>query len=758
MLSVLIMMNEKKWLRKQIPFFLSETVSFKKKLPDSVLSAGVPVLASLLSEKDIKEYALSTLRSFVQVDVNIREALDSLEKVFSCDNDRFSRMASYCITFHYLTGVEPSMDKVDSLLSDPKLSIMSGALEACGVFLTTRKKYIQSLVSRLGRILVSEHTELRKSASAFLENAVRAGLNIEAVPDVISYLLERLERENSSAISYIISCAEKNRDTAGFVLQEIERLQLNMRGEVDKLIRCCRDVLTGGYTAVCNICRFIPADYTYYQEFNIPKEVFRLKPDNPISQGGLRRCSECGNYYTISYSVEYESPIDGMGCTEVFDIKRLYPPEALDILKDGQLEELEKSYDTLIRKAEVNLTHTERYLREDSASILVFHSLKRGDWKRMEDLLSNKEEHVRLTVLKIVSNRSLSEITPVIDVLEDLTEDKNNEIKKQSSILLWRYYFDKKTFNKMEKLISKEDPLIRSTAIHMITSDETIDMKPFMSVIRESMMSSDINLRFYAGEALKKAIYKKIDVSENIELLVRMSSHKDRRIRASSVSVLKDVMNLVGVAKVMPVLIELLSDRDDRGYDALMALKNIAAQRDISRAFPVLMGIVSDREDGRRNEVAYILQRALHCSLEKKQRNLLIEFFGKLLFDGSDVIKNCAAHTFKMLIKKNRDISIGLSDIMKMLTPERVTYIEGYFAQDVSNYLIKKNDWEKVNQLLKASQEVSSAAGRKLSEWAEKKKDISPCVPILKECLFSKFSCVREAAAAALAAFAKWEK
>jgi hypothetical protein len=318
----------------------------------------------------------------------------------------------------------------------------------------------------------------------------------------------------------------------------------------------------------CELCMFIPREYACSSEIDVPKEVQKLQPEMPITWSGIRRCPQCGNYYETSYAVEYESPTDGMSVGITIDIKRLSPPDALNILKDKDLDDLRQSYDGLIEKAVRLLEHPEKYLRDDAACTLTLHHLKRKNWKEIQSLLHHGEDNVRLTTLKMLGRGDLSMLAPLAGSLEEMLSDRSLEVKKEAACLLSHYYFHLRTLEKLIDLAGPDDPVMRGRVIHMIRSAPGADMRPFMAIIREALASKDESLRYEATCALTEATDRKIEVPQGIEALTTLLGHEKKKIRDRAASTLKIILRRIRDTAI-PVLLALLADGQEGAAFAL---------------------------------------------------------------------------------------------------------------------------------------------------------------------------------------------
>jgi HEAT repeat protein len=751
MSQVMALLSGKNWLKQYIPEFLKNSIIFEKELNAGIMAVGIPELALLLQEKDIKEKAMNAFLWLVEADLDLSEALPSLHKALEDREREISASAAYCISFHNLNCSTPDFEGVDKFLADKRITVRTGTLSALGAILCSRKKHVGHLVTRTAKIILDKKADLGNSAYLTLERALKSGLDIDPGIETIELLIEKVAPENNVK-AYLISYLGNDKKRAEILLGAIEKSKKNAESET--IAAHCKNIISGDHVKVCSICKFIPREYFTSYESDVPKGVQKLIPQNPIQVTGNRKCPECGNYYSVDYDEEWESPTDGMSCIITIEIKRLTPLDALRTLKDKDLEEIKSKYDELIHRAESAINHPESYLREDAAAALAKHYIDKGEWEKIRELLKHEDKYVRLTVMNILNKQETTLTGQFIPTFESLLQDENDEIKKIACTRLFRFYSEANDSDKLKELVEKGGKIVKSTAIQLLRNDANADLRPFMPFIRESLTHSDVNLQSQAWCSLVQAIQNGIEVSINLELITRLISDENEKIRESATCALKDVVNKVDIRKVMPTLTRLIQEKDMSGYYAMSALKNLAKIRDISGAFPILKEIVLDKNNGRRESAAYLLKDAIEGSGRNKiDFSSLIPIFTTLLFDENEMIKNCASDVFKLLIKKHRDLSPVIREIMRMLTAGRVSYIESYLAKDVSNYLIKKKDWENLDKLLKSNKDVSGAASGALAEWAMKKKDISPVIPSLVANLENKNSYAREGAAYALAKF-----
>ncbi|MGV8125367.1 MAG: hypothetical protein AB2L14_36945 [Candidatus Xenobiia bacterium LiM19] len=756
MKAVLAIMSEKAWLRGQIPFLMREPLSAGKKPPSHVIAAGVPVLALLLGGGKHRDDASDSLRWLAEDGVDISAALPVLEKALACESPAVRMNAAFCIAFDCLAGREDDPSGVDRLLSHGNPEIRAGAGRACGAVLISWRQHLKPLASRIARMLCDTISAIRLDAFQILEKAVREGLDPEPGLDAVAYLLQNIEQKESHILLYLVSLAGNSRDRARILLDVAAGLKLHDGGNLRKLTTCCREICAGEYIAPCPICRYIPRDGSYSCEYDIPVEVLKLVPEEPVRNGGLRRCHRCGSHYAIEFSEEWESPTEGMGCAVTITVRRLNPAEALCVLKGDGLEELKKDYAGLIQRAERSIAHPETYLREDAACALTAHYLQNGEWERLAGILHNRDGKVRLAALLTAGRFDPAKLEHLTGAIQILTRDRDVEISKLAAVTLCRYFSLTRDTDRLKALAGNPDPAVRKTVFDVICSDPATDMRPFTDIIHESLTHKDEDLRYHARNAMVEAIQRGVEVPRNLELLVGILSHEKKRIRENARAALKDVMSKVDTRRVVLTLTALLAGGNVTGRHALRVLNDAAQSRDISDAFPVLIKMARDTEDPGREDAAFLMQTVLkssYCDTEKME--ILLGQFAEMLFDRSEPMRRCAVDTFSLMIRKRRDISRAIPAILQMLASSRAGSTERQFACDVSRYLIRKKEWDSITALLKAGSDTGGAAGEALADWAGRGRDISPAIPALAEALSSASSDVRKGAADALAKWAE---
>jgi len=644
MAEVLTLMNERAWLREKIPAFLKGALFILKKLDHAVLACTVPFLLVLLPHEKVTMDSMEVIRLLAELDVDITSALPAVEELLDHRSDAVRRLAAYSLVVY--RGDKPLTDfsMFDHLVRDTRASVRAGALDALGFSMGQGKMHARECSSRVARMLVDDDAAIRKSAFLVLEKALRAGTDCDPGMETMTYLFIHRRHGDHYLFRYLIWRVERNLQTAQALLDVLQSPARGLSEEMKLLAGHCREICAGTHIPACTICAFIPREHTCSFELDVPGEVMKLQPEKPVSWSGIRRCPQCGNYYRTSYSVEYESPTEGMSVDIDIEITRLSPPEALELLSDKDLEALRESYDGLIEKALRLKAHPERYLREDGACTLTLHYLRRKGWKELNSLLHQGDEVIRLTSLKILSRGEMPVIAEIAGSIELLLKTGSMEIKKNAAMLLARYYFHVRDIRALKRISEMDDTVVRTAVIQMIRADGTGDTEIFLRLMREPLASTDENLRYQAGLALTESIAMHMDVSRSIERLIELVSHEKKRIREQALSLLKQVVDRVGLDILMPALVTLLAD-DGTGPHAFHALKSLARKRDISEAFPLLIGIATDRSSGRRLDAGYVLHEALKGSIKnRKDRVMLVEFFSGLLFDEQHAMRQCGRY------------------------------------------------------------------------------------------------------------------
>ena len=527
MREVLTLMNDRPTLRRQIPAMLNASMIVLKRFDDDVLSCSVPFLVALLSDAKLRDDSIAVFRWLVEMGVDVSMALPAIEAQIDGSSENARRQASYCSAVYHMDH-RGDFTVIDRLLSDTRTSVRTGAIDALRLLLTRRKAYIRECGSRTVKMLVDSDEAIRKAAYSLLEGAFRNGMDIDPGIDAINHVLWHRDKGDEYLFRYLVSRAEKSRETVQAILGVTEEASSSHAATMERLMRYCREIIAGTHIPSCSLCKFIPREFSCSLECDVPKEVMKLLPEMPISSPGLRQCPRCGNYYKTSYSFEYESPTDGMSVSLDIGIRRLSPPEALHFIEGGDLDNLRKSYDGLIEKAARLLEHPERYLREDAVCTLTLHYLGRKNWIEITSLIRNDDDVVKLTSLKILSQCEMPELDGAAVSIEALLNNTGIEVRKHAAMLLARYYFHIRNTEKLKKMAEMDDPVVTTAAIQMILSDKAIDLKPFLSIIRNSLASADENLRYQAKNAIVASIEKRIEVSSTIESLIALLSDEKK--------------------------------------------------------------------------------------------------------------------------------------------------------------------------------------------------------------------------------------
>ena len=335
LIKVLELFDGNNALRKFIPVFLREASAWDRNLDKDVMEAGIPFLVSLFNNEDYKKDALSTLQWLVELDIDITGAIPFLENDLDYGGKKSISIPAYCIAYNGLIKENPDFATVDSLLSHRNRKVRNGTISALGIFLKSHEKHTGEIIPRVAQKLTDRCKTIKETASGILTQAFRDRMDLEPGSEVLKSLLKRYSEKNPYLKEYLLYYVENDVKTAKKILRIINSLKIKDKDKFQELTEQCRKIIEGTNIPICRLCKFIPGEANYTHKLDVPKEIFKLKPEDPIEKGGIRKCPECGNYYLIKYEeiVEFIPPDISIS------IRRLSKGEALEILKDKEIGE-----------------------------------------------------------------------------------------------------------------------------------------------------------------------------------------------------------------------------------------------------------------------------------------------------------------------------------------------------------------------------------------------------------------------------------
>lgn len=720
-------------------------------------SPAMPVLAEVLADPKLKGRAAGSLIWIAEADIPLDALVPVLEVLVADPDKEIRRGAAYALAYHRLSTKD--WPKLDALWTSPEFIHRRQAVHAMGVTLIAHKRFSGEVIARLAAGLLDREAEIRKSCLELLGLA-KAAFDLPVDPVTLDRLVGSLpDPERGDAVAeFLYYFAEKSPIAAGALEERLAAAGAG--GRAERLAGQCREIRAAGRRASCNVCRFIPRKNSYSHPSDAERVLQRLVPDQPVEWAQDRACPECGSYYRYSYSEEWESPTEGMSIDYEIELQRLTPPELRRLLPAEKLRERMPDYEAALARCREDLTHPERYLREDAAHALVLHALERQDPAAVNGLLGHEDGAVRQTALATwhaewAQDPAAVPVEPYELALRKLHDDADSQTRSRAAEALCAHYAAKGDLARLHRFLERGNAEVQSKVIDLLRSRPELDGTSLLPTLRRLAWSRDECVRHRAQAWLVEQAGRGTDPSGILSVFLDRLASANRSWRKEAASAMAELAwtGTPEAPRVLELLIRTLTAGEARYYAYKALQKAAGGGFDLTPAFPRLLRIARNRKDssGYRATAMYTLEIAVPAAA---RRGILeagtVEGLSEFLGDPNEEIRRVAAECFKKLIDCRVDLAPAWPAILAMLTKKRVTYIEGYFAQDVAGWLVKRLDWDGISQLLRASSDVSGAASRKLGEAAGRGLDLSPVIETLLECVSTPSWYSRAGAAVAL--------
>jgi len=725
-------------------------------------SQAMPVLAEVLADPLLKGRAAGSLIWIAEADIPLGALVPVLETLVTDPDQEVRRAATYALAYHRLSAKD--WRKLDSLWTSPDFVHRRQAVHAMGVTLIAHKRWSGEVIVRLAAGLLDREAEIRKSCLELLSLA-KAAFELPVDPATLDRLVGALaDSERGDAIAEFLYYFAEKSPAAVDALEE--RLAAAGTGErARRLADRCREIRAAGRRTSCDICRFIPRRNYFSHPADAEKVLQRLAPTLPVEDSADRTCPGCGGYYRYSYSEEWQSPTDGMGIDYEITLQRLTPPELRRLLPPEKLAGQLPDYEAALARCRADLTHPERYLREDAAHALILDALERPDPAAVSGLLGHEDAAVRLTSLATwhaewSRDPAAVPVEPVVRALRRLKGDTDSQTRLRAAEALCAHYGAKGDLDRLHRFLTRGNAEIKSKVIDLLRSRPELDGTSFRLTLQRLAWSRDECVRHRAQAWLVEQARRGLDPGEVLPVFVGRLASENGTWRKEAAAAMAELAwtETPEAPRILELLVAALPAGEARYYAYKALDKAALGGFDISPAFPSLLRVAGNRKDtsGYRATALSTLEKALP---EAARRGSLdgetLRGLAGLLEDPNEEIRRVAAECFKKLIGGRVGLEPVREAFLKMLTRLRVTYIESYFASDVAGWMVKRRDWDGLERLLGASSEVSGAASRVLAKVASEGLDLSPVLDVLLQCLVSSSWYSRDGAAAALAAQAR---
>lgn len=723
------------------------------------LAPAMPILAELLDDPLLSQRASGSLTWIAEADIDISALAPSLKRLASSADKSTREQAAYALAYFHLTSKD--WEGLDGMLSSEDFSLRKQAVHAMGVTLVAKKRSSRELISRVAEGLLDTAAGIRVSCREILSLAKAAGeLAIE--PEVLDRLMESLEDpEKGEAIAeFLFYFADKSAENARLLQTKLGAV--NGKGRGAMLSLRCEELLSRGRPASCDICLFIPRRGNYGHPVDVEKYLSRLAPALPVEQPVDRMCPECGNYYWYRYSERWESPTEGMSIDYEIELQRLTPPEMRSRLSPEVLKERMPDYESALSRCKANLTHPEKYIREDAAHAVVMDAVERKDCGSVAGLLHHTDDVARRAALaswftEWKRDPSITSPAPIESELTAFLNDPDNETRSRAAEALCSHYGTMGDTKKLRRLLDRDAPTVRASVMGFLRSHPELPRESFHANLKRLARHPDERVRSQARMLLLDEARQGTAAAEILSLFRSLLTSKEGTLKKEGAAAMEELAwndspeaprILKGLAHALTV--------DEARYHAFSALEKASSRgHDISPAFPRLLEIANDRADtsGYRKTAMNILKSATQqAARQGLLKAVTVRDLSALLNDSNEEIRGAAADCFKQFIDCRVNLLPVKPAVLEMLTKKRVSYIESYFAADVTKWLLEHHDWGAIEQLLRASSEVSGGASRVLGAAARGGLDLAPILEALIECLGASSWYIRDGAAVALTA------
>jgi len=419
-----------------VPWFINEYLKEKK----SDLTEFIPGLLGLVKgpEDGPKAESAKAIQNIAYNGGQIQEHVPELEKLLGDKNDEVRLAVSFTLGSFYVNGKD--MENAGRLASHPDDKVREGAVYAVNMSLKGTGIEAAEGARLLAELLTDQAGPVRERAANCLDNAMQNGVEFILKRKTLERLAEALLDAGMKVrtASFLYEYCTKDPERAKFFLETIAGIEIDKSDPVIcRIIKAFGQKITGNFFPACEICKFLPAHAVYSAQYDVPK-AFELLKQFPY--GGLvRACPSCGAYYHYRCEEEWESPSDGMSVVTTITLRRLAPPEILDIFKGEELESYKLKYDRIIAGCVKDLDHFYRYAREHAAWDLLHHYLSKNMVEEIAALMRHSDAAVRLFVSKIFADKANDgdvEAAPFIEALKLGLSDTDDGVRRNCSRIL----------------------------------------------------------------------------------------------------------------------------------------------------------------------------------------------------------------------------------------------------------------------------------------------------------------------------------
>ncbi len=737
-----------------LPWFLNEYLNSKK----GDLSEFIPILLEFFKSADdnLKTDSARAILNIFRNGGNLADHFRELEKLLADKNEEVRTSISFTLASFYLKNKDTK--NAGRIFSHTDAKVREGSV--CALLGSLKAEEIETNdgFARLVKFLLDPAESVRRTAAKGLEDVRQTGIDPETDIQTLALLAGSLcDIHIGSQVSpYLYAYCSKDSKRAEVLLSIISKPEFDKNDPaVSGLVKVCEEKISGTFFRACEICRFLPRDIEYSHELDVPKEVEKLVR---LPYGGLIKCPSCGTYYYSHFSQEYESPSDGMGVLTTIIFRRIDPPEALTLLKGEDLESYKRKYDGLIDECVKNLEHFQRFVRENSAWDLTHHYLSKNMTEEIAGLLGHRDPSVRDVVSKTLTGKladNAIEPAAFVPALTRGLSDPSDSVKRDCSMALGKYYFDRKMFGKFNELLSAGDSSVKLMAVRNIAvrAEET-DISPFVPELLKLIFHPEYAVRSMACSALGHV--SKLRAPALIESLMKALESRDAGIRSDALDLLKDMAhNDIDISAAVPAISKLLTGVEEhRGvsvrYLAVRALQAAAGKGiDVSHAYLPLLEVLKEKGDSNSGDITYYII----LTMKNVELTKAVPVFAKMLsIDGHSM--NCALDALQKLSeKKGTDITAAEKELEEMMLCD-AEYDGSRARKALAWHYLNQKQWEKIAKFLEHDRrDIRADFTAVIREYAVSGADISHALPPLMKNLAHEYEYLRNNSFEALSVF-----